>query len=440
MEARVDTRASPQAEQRPWRRACVWLAFLGPFFFLTYGLANWWSASLAHVDSLAFEWERRIPFWDWTILPYMSIDAFYAVSLFVCATKAELDTHAKRLLMATCVSVLCFFLFPLRFSFDRPVTDGFNGALFTALAGFDKPFNQAPSLHISLLVLLWLVYGRHLRGVGLWLLHIWFFLIGVSVLTTFQHHAIDVVGGLVVAVACVYVFPDAPHGWRRSIGSGSARGQPLALFYGAAGAAVWLAAVLLGGWAWLLSWPGTALLLLALAYSHFGVNVFQKHGGRTSWAARTLLLPYQLGAFASSRWFTRAIPARAEVAPGVWIGRVPGREALDGMAVLDLTAEFHAAPQRHTRYESVPMLDLRAPSPAQLAAAVDALERLRAHGPVLVHCALGYSRSALVIGAWLLRRGLAADTAQALAILRRARPQVVLNQGQLALLEAQAHG
>ena len=89
---------------------------------------------------------------------------------------------------------------------------------------------------------------------------------------------------------------------------------------------LWAGAVSLGGWAWLLTWPGTALLLVALAYSHFGVNVFQKHGGRTSWAARTLLLPYQIGAWTSSRWFTRAIPARAEVAPGVWIGRVPGRE------------------------------------------------------------------------------------------------------------------
>ncbi|NHZ35645.1 phosphatase PAP2/dual specificity phosphatase family protein [Massilia rubra] len=439
MEALATPLDSPAAAGRPWRRACAWLAFLGPFFFLTYGLANWWSASLPHVGSLAFEWERHIPFWDWTILPYMSIDAFYAVSLFMCVTKTELDTHAKRLLMATCVSVLFFFLFPLRFSFDRPETAGFNGALFTALAGFDKPFNQAPSLHISLLVVLWLVYARHLRGLARWLLHIWFFLIGVSVLTTFQHHAIDIVGGLLVAVACVYVFPDAPHGWRRAEAP-SARGKPLALFYGLAGALLWAAAALLGGWAWLLTWPGTALLLVALAYSHFGVSVFQKHGGRTSWAARTLLLPYQMGAWTSSRWFTRAIAARAEVAPGVWIGRVPGREALAGMAVLDLTAEFHAAPHKRAHYESVPMLDLRAPSRAQLDAAIDALERLRAHGPVLVHCALGYSRSALVIAGWLLRRGLAADAAQALAMLRQARPQVVLNHAQLTLLETRAHG
>ena len=26
---------------RPWRRALLWLALLGPFFFASYGFANW---------------------------------------------------------------------------------------------------------------------------------------------------------------------------------------------------------------------------------------------------------------------------------------------------------------------------------------------------------------------------------------------------------------
>jgi hypothetical protein len=38
------------------------------------------------------------------------------------------------------------------------------GALFTLLMGFDKPYNQAPSLHIGLLVVLWAVYAQQLRG------------------------------------------------------------------------------------------------------------------------------------------------------------------------------------------------------------------------------------------------------------------------------------
>lgn len=190
------------------RRATLWLIFLASFFFLSYGLANRWSARLPHVASLCFAWEKHIPFLEWSILPYLSIHVFYAASLFLCANRAELDTHAKRLLAATIISVAGFLLFPLRFAFIRPATSGFGGALFAILNAFDQPFNQAPSLHVSLLVLLWVVYARHARGALRLALHGWFVLIGVSVFTTYQHHVIDGVSGLVVGAFCLRLFPD----------------------------------------------------------------------------------------------------------------------------------------------------------------------------------------------------------------------------------------
>jgi hypothetical protein len=63
------------ATGRPWERALAWLAFLGPFFFATYSLANWVASRRAGVGSLVYEWERAIPFEAWTIVPYWSIDA-----------------------------------------------------------------------------------------------------------------------------------------------------------------------------------------------------------------------------------------------------------------------------------------------------------------------------------------------------------------------------
>ena len=112
--------ALPTDERRPSARAVAWLCVLGPFFFLSYGTANWLAAQHAEVGSVVFDWERAIPFLPWTIIPYWSIDAFYGLSLFVCANKAELDTHARRLLTAQIVAVTCFILFPLRFTFERP--------------------------------------------------------------------------------------------------------------------------------------------------------------------------------------------------------------------------------------------------------------------------------------------------------------------------------
>jgi len=413
---------------RPWRRAAAWLAFLGPFFFLTYGFANWWTARLPHVGAVVFGWERHIPFWAWTILPYMSLDAFYAGSLFLCATRAELDTHAKRLLLASVLSVAGFLLFPLQFSFERPATSGFNGALFTALAGFDKPYNQAPSLHISLALLVWLVFARHLRGVARWAAHGWFLLIAVSVFTTYQHHFIDGVAGAAVGVLCVYLFPDKPRP-AASVTSSRTHRRLAGTYW--LGAALCLGlATGLGGWAWLLLWPAGALLLVGLAYAQGSVGVFQKHAGRLSWAARTLLAPYLVGAWWSSRLLTRRQVTGSEVATGIWLGRAPGRADwlhLPPGAVLDLTAEFSAGPAAGVRpYRSVPLLDLVAPSLTELVQAVEALDALATHRPVLVHCALGYSRAAVVVAAWLLHHGAAATVAEALAQVRAARPQVVL--------------
>ena len=156
------------SEPRPWRRAFLWLAFLAPFFYLTYGAANAIAARRHDVPSIVFAWEHHIPFLDWTIVPYWSINVFYGLSLFVCATRAELDAHARRLLTAQLVAVVCFILFPLKFTFQQPETHGVAGVLFAALTSFDKPFNQAPSLHIALLVILWRLYARHLPRPAQW--------------------------------------------------------------------------------------------------------------------------------------------------------------------------------------------------------------------------------------------------------------------------------
>lgn len=193
--------------RRPWRRAALWLSFLAALFYLSYGGANAIAARRADVPSVAFGWERRIPFLDWTIIPYCSINVFYAVSLFVCATDTELSAHARRLLTAQIVAVTCFLLFPLRFMFHRPETHGLSGVLFSELTRFDQPFNEAPSLHIAFLVILWRLYTRHVPRLLLWPLHLWFMLIGVSVLTTYQHHVFDVPTGALLGVFCLRLWP-----------------------------------------------------------------------------------------------------------------------------------------------------------------------------------------------------------------------------------------
>jgi len=138
--AEAEIAVADVGETRPWLRAFCWLFFLAPFFYLTYGAANAITARRQDVPSIVFGWERQIPFLDWTIIPYWSINVFYALSLFLGRTKHLVDRHAARLLTVQLIAVSCFVLWPLHFSFGQPAVEGAPAFLFNALRGFDQPF------------------------------------------------------------------------------------------------------------------------------------------------------------------------------------------------------------------------------------------------------------------------------------------------------------
>lgn len=418
----------------------LWLLFLGPFFFGTYGFANWLASHRSDVGSVVFQWEQHIPFLAWTIVPYWSIDLLYALSVFVCASRDELRAHVKRLLAAQVISVTCFILFPLKFVFERPETHGLYGWMFDVLTGFDEPFNQAPSLHIALLVIMWVRYGRHVTGLWRYVLHGSFALIAVSVLTTYQHHFIDLPTGLWVGWLCVWLFPED---YRSPLAACAVTGDPvrhrLALRYGAGALLLAAAGAVGGGWALWLFWPAASLALVAVVYACMNEEAFQKSpDGSLNPAAWWLLAPYVLGAWINSRWWTRSTPAADSIVPGLFLGRLPTlveRRVLGVRSIIDVAAELPCN-ARGIGYRSVPMLDLVMPTLQQLDRAAEAIEAAMPKGPVLVCCALGFSRSAVGVAAWLLRTRRACSTGEAVAQLRRARPAVVLRAGHVELLEA----
>lgn len=422
-----------------WKRGVLWLLLLGPLFFASYGFANWFSGQRDDVGSLVFTWESQIPLWPWTIVPYWSIDLLYGLSFLLPACRREMDRHALRLLAAQVICILCFLLWPLRFTFERPALDGTFGLMFDVLMGFDKPFNQAPSLHITLLVIIWAMFANHTRGL-LWrgLLHLWMVLIGVSVLTTWQHHFIDLPTGALAGFLCLWLLPlqgDTP--LRQMHLSRDPRRWRLALRYSLGAFACTALAVNLGGaWLWLF-WPAVALAMVALNYLLFGAGGFQKQAnGRLSPAATVLLAPYLLGAWINSRLWTYSQPAPSQVVEGIYLGRLPASKDLEGFtALVDLCAELPLQ-RKPAHYCSLPSLDLVAPDVLTCQRAAAAIERLRHHGPLLVCCALGYSRSATAVAAWLLHSGRCKDVNAAVELIRQARPKVVLGPQHLAALQS----
>ncbi len=413
------------------KRGLFWLLFLGPFFFISYGFANWVSSLRSHVGSIVFDWETAIPLLPWTIIPYWSIDLLYGLSFLLPTSRREMDRHALRLLGVQLICVICFLIWPLTISFNRPDISGVFGVLFNVLMGFDKPFNQAPSLHIALLVVLWVRYMAHTPTRWQPLLHGWFALIAVSVLTTWQHHFIDVPTGALVGFLALWLWPinqEGPLSERQLTHDTQRRRIARYYFFGAARLSG--LALSLGGYCLWLLWPALSLLLVALNYLIFGAEGFQKKkNGSLTTGALVLFAPYLFGAWINSRLWTWRAPKPVHIMDNVWLSRIPTKRSLNHIninALIDLCAELPVRPQKKP-YCHFPVLDLTAPCAQTCYAAAQTIEQMRQqHGSVLVYCALGYSRSATVIVAWLLETGRSATLDDAIACVRRARPNVVL--------------
>ncbi len=413
-------------KSRPWGLAMLSLAALAPFFFLSYNFANWLTSLRAHVPSLVFGWERAIPFLAWTIVPYWSLDLLYGLSLFVCRARKELRTHVLRLVSAQLVCITGFLLFPLRLTFDRPHPAGPFGWMFDSLVSFDKPFNEAPSLHLCLTVILWAKYSQHLRGWPLWLLRAWFVVVGLSTLTTHQHHFIDLPTGIWAGLFCLTLFPDNAPAPRPA--SRDSRTAKLSAAYAAGSLLMIAAAAWIGGVAWWLLWPAGSLAIVAAAYATGRPELLRKVDGRMQPAMICLLAPYIATAWLSSRWFTRRHPEPREIADGVWLGRLPRKSERDAQAIysmVDLTAELPVN-TRGVVYRGIPMLDLIVPSAERLAAAVAAIDDLEKYRPTLVNCALGYSRSASAVAAWLAASGRAESVNEAIEMISARGARIVL--------------
>jgi len=141
-------------------------------------------------------------------------------------------------------------------------------------------------------------------------------------------------------------------------------------------------------------------------------------------------------------------PSRVRVAKGVYIGRLLNNSEAEEFfaqgltAVLDLTAEypeckrFRDLNSRHILiYRNVQILDLTLPTDPQIREAVDFVCRHAKNGIVFIHCALGCCRAPSIAAGYLLASGHADSGEEAIALVRRARPQASMPKGLVELIE-----
>lgn len=194
----------------------------------------------------------------------------------------------------------------------------------------------------------------------------------------------------------------------------------------------------------LLAWSAVSLLVTVGLYVY---SAF--HGSSGPWMAghrgrllQPLVWPFR--AVATVLWWlmrgVRNDGPGVPVVPGIWVGPKPFASEAETIrkmgitALLDLTAELPESPvfdrDPFVRLR-IPTLDRTQPTDDDLDRAVAWVLARRAEGRgVLVHCAFGRGRSAMVVVALMLALGESAKVDEAIQFVTRARPSTRLRSAQ----------
>jgi protein-tyrosine phosphatase len=209
--------------------------------------------------------------------------------------------------------------------------------------------------------------------------------------------------------------------------------------YLAGAAAGLIVSAFAGGGAWLLLYPAASCAAVAYVYASNRPELLPKYLRTAPLWSTVVFGPYLLGAWCSWRCYATRLTRWSPLSNGLLIGRRLHSTEMHQLqnagiaAVLDLAPELpgNCAPNT-LAYRHVPMLDLVAPTQEQLDAALEFITAQPRDCTLLIHCALGLSRSALVAAAWLVQQGQPLHAA--LERVRTERNGVALNEAMLNLL------
>ena len=182
----------PSILTRSWV-VIVWTSFL----YIGYQLTNRYQV-FQPTELPLFEFEQQIPFLMWTVIPYFLLIGGMYLPIFIRSS----DNFLKSLYafaVAVCINYSIFLFYPTVYPRpELPEMVGVSGWAYHWLVGIDTPANCFPSGHVCVPAIgIWYVsreFPQHR-----YLLWFSFLLLVLTVLTTKQHYAVDILAGLVTA-------------------------------------------------------------------------------------------------------------------------------------------------------------------------------------------------------------------------------------------------
>ena len=195
----VSSRGIGWPDRERWRAYLTFLLVFDALFFAVYIGAGRIAASSDRAVGLYFDRERDIPLVPWMIVPYLSLYTMFLLPL-PHLTPAEMRRLTQQSVLMLLIAGFSFLLIPAHLGFAPEPVTGTLRPIFDVMIAIDTPFNLVPSLHVAFAALLIIACGERASRPVAWLYGVWLAIASASTIFVHQHHLVDVVAGLGLAV------------------------------------------------------------------------------------------------------------------------------------------------------------------------------------------------------------------------------------------------
>ena len=181
------------SKQKPW------VGLLGVIAFMVFYMVPNHLKLFSPIYLNMWNFEKQVPFMDWTIWFYISDYIFIAVVFILLKNRENMNKIFYAQIAMLVFTMVIFFILPTTYPRPEIEYNGLNGWILGVLHSADTQGNACPSVHVGMTFLGGFGFIKEKRYL-LPLFMFWALLISISTLTVKQHYFMDVIAGFIMAI------------------------------------------------------------------------------------------------------------------------------------------------------------------------------------------------------------------------------------------------
>ena len=149
-----------------------------------------------------YDWETRIPFQQWAVPLYFTLDILVAMLPFFYHTWRHALPIMATLLVQLCIAAPFFIFIPIEPGFVNEMPTGVWGEYLFEPLGLQNisQWNHTPSLHVTYACTIALAF----KACPAWLRWTWAIAVSTTTVLVHEHHLVCVAGGLMLFLATAW--------------------------------------------------------------------------------------------------------------------------------------------------------------------------------------------------------------------------------------------